>query len=342
MPTLDRITLYPVKSLDGIDVEAARCLAGGALEHDRRWRLVDMDGRVLNAKRSPLFHAIRAAFSLDDRTVTLRVDPSALDAGALPAADRRRLAGLGRDTFRLVPGRGGPCAWLAEAFGADVLLEERADGGFPDDRESPGPTLVSTATLHEVGRWFGFDLGESRRRFRANLEIGGCDAFWEDTLASPARRLPAVPGDLPADPYADLPPGEPPSFSIGGIRMVAANVCRRCVVPSRDDAQRRQSPTASQPPRTGPAAGRRCRGVGRPLPPRREHEADGRLPRRLARGRRLPPLSIVPRTSLAHVLRAATGRHALPVASITPIVRPTPTGNFTGSNQLVDHCVLVR
>ena len=33
---------------------------------------------------------------------------------------------------------------------------------------------------------------------------------------------------------ADLPPGEPPSFSIGGIRMVAANVCRRCVVPSRD------------------------------------------------------------------------------------------------------------
>jgi len=234
MPTLDRITLYPVKSLDGIDVEAARCLAGGALEHDRRWRLVDMDGRVLNAKRSPLFHAIRAAFSLDDRTVTLRVDPSALDAGALPAADRRRLAGLGRDTFRLVPGRGGPCAWLAEAFGADVLLEERADGGFPDDRESPGPTLVSTATLHEVGRWFGFDLGESRRRFRANLEIGGCDAFWEDTLASPARRLPAVPGDLPADPYADLPPGEPPSFSIGGIRMVAANVCRRCVVPSRD------------------------------------------------------------------------------------------------------------
>ncbi|NDC55027.1 MAG: molybdenum cofactor biosysynthesis protein, partial [Planctomycetia bacterium] len=52
MPTLDRITLYPVKSLDGIDVETARVLPSGALEHDRRWRLVDLDGRVVNAKRT--------------------------------------------------------------------------------------------------------------------------------------------------------------------------------------------------------------------------------------------------------------------------------------------------
>ena len=247
MPTLDRITIYPVKSLDGLDVAEALVLESGAIEHDRRWRLVDMDGRVLNAKRSPVFHAIRAEFDLDERLVTLWIDPAAFAAAALPAADLARLRGLAGnpggpevgDSFHLVPGPGGPCEWLSEAFGCSVLFQERADGGFPDDRDAPGPTLVSTATLAEVGRWFGFDLAESRRRFRANLEIGGCDAFWEDTLASPARpesqpSLLDLPPDVPVDPYADLPPPEPQEFSIGDARFMATNVCRRCVVPSRD------------------------------------------------------------------------------------------------------------
>ena len=66
MPTLDRIEIYPVKSLDGLDLVECGVLESGALENDRRWRLVDMDGRVLNAKRSPVFHALRAEFDLDD------------------------------------------------------------------------------------------------------------------------------------------------------------------------------------------------------------------------------------------------------------------------------------
>jgi uncharacterized protein YcbX len=237
MPTLDLIMLYPVKSLDGLAVAGARVLPSGALENDRRWRLVDMEGRVVNAKRTPLFHAIRAEFALDERLVTLEIDPAAMAAGAIPGIDR--LKNLRRELFHLVPGPEGPCGWLSEALGVEVLLEERPDGGFPDDRDAPGPTLISTASLEEVARWFGFDIAESRRRFRANLEIGGCDAFWEDTLASPARagRSPSLgelPPELPLDPYADLPPAEPREFSIGEARFLATNVCKRCVVPSRD------------------------------------------------------------------------------------------------------------
>lgn len=237
MLTLDLITLYPVKSLDGVNVAEARVLPSGALENDRRWRLVDMEGRVVNAKRTPLCHAIRAEFALDERLVTLSIDPAALAAAAIPGVDR--LKNLGRDSFHLLPGPEGPCGWLSEALGLGVLLQERPDGGFPDDRDAPGPTLISTASLEEVGRWFGFDLAESRRRFRANLEIGGCDAFWEDTLASPAAAVAPpslldLPPDLPADPYADLPPPEPREFSIGEARFRATNVCRRCGVPSRD------------------------------------------------------------------------------------------------------------
>lgn len=237
MPRLDLITLYPLKSLDGVEVAEARLLPSGGLEHDRRWRLVDMEGRVVNAKRTPLCHAIRAEFVLEERLVMLSVDSAAVAAAAIPGIDR--LGPLLPESFPLVPGRDGPCGWLSEAFGLEVLLEERLDGGFPDDRDAPGPTLISTATLVEVARWFGFDLAESRRRFRTNLEVGGCDPFWEDTLASPTRphlapSLAVLPADLPADPYANLPPPEPREFSIGEASFKATNVCRRCVVPSRD------------------------------------------------------------------------------------------------------------
>jgi len=238
MPTLDRITIYPVKSLDGVDVAAARVLPSGGLEHDRRWQLTDMDGRVLNAKRTPLFHAIRAEFDLGEGNVVhLSVDPLALEARAIPGIDRA--AALGPDSFPLVPGPAGPCDWFAEAFSQPVLLVERVDGGFPDDRDAAGPTLVSTATLEAVAGWFRFSVDECRRRFRENLEIGGCEAFWEDALASPARPLLQPPlgeldAGLPADPYADPPPPEPRSFMIGDVRFQATNVCRRCVVPTRD------------------------------------------------------------------------------------------------------------
>ncbi len=224
MPTLDRITIYPVKSLDGIDLGECGVLPCGALENDRRWRLIDMDGQVVNAKRTPRFHPIRAEYDLTERLITLlrwTDDPTE------PA-----------NTFPLVPGPEGPCEWLSEALGIRVLLEERQDGGFPDDREAPGPTLISTPSLEEVGRWFGIDLMEVRRRFRMNLEIGECDAFWEDTLACPARTsLPSLtdlPAELAIDPYADLPPLEPRDFAVGAWRFRALRVCRRCPVPSRD------------------------------------------------------------------------------------------------------------
>ena len=224
MPTLDRITIYPVKSLDGVDVAECGVLPCGALDNDRRWRLVDLDGRVVNAKRTARFHAIRAEYDLAERLITLS---RWADGPAEPA-----------DIFPLAPGPEGPCEWLSEALGMRVLLEERRDGGFPDDREAPGPTLISTASLEEVARWFGLDLPEARRRFRMNLEIGGCDAFWEDSLASPARAgipsLADLPADLAIDPYADLPPLEPREFAIGEVRLRAERACRRCPVPSRD------------------------------------------------------------------------------------------------------------
>ena len=232
MPHLERITLHPVKSLDGLDVERACVLPCGALANDRRWRLVDFDGHVVNAKRTPLIQRIRATFDLDGApTVGLSAAPDWRGATAPPAPFP--------GSFPLVPGPEGPCRWLSAALGVEVLLQERAEGGFPDDRDAPGPTLVSTASLAEVARWFSLPIVEVRRRFRANLEVGDCDSFWEDALASPAIPPRPTPfeatGPAPSDELRQDSCSLPPMpFRVGGAGFTAVNVCRRCPVPTRD------------------------------------------------------------------------------------------------------------
>jgi len=242
MSHVARISIFPVKSLDGISIDEARVLECGALEHDRRWRLVDADGRVINAKRVPELAAIRAAVDLDAGTIDLAIDPAAASIAAGLSG-----RGLGPASFPLVPGPAGPCGWLAEALGLltagscgmPVLLQERAAGGFPDDRDAPGPTVVATATLVEVARWFGLELDECRRRFRTNLEIDGWEAFAEDAIASPAwpeleaaAAMVSLPGSAAG--VAEFPPPEPREFSIDDVVFRATGVCRRCPVPTRN------------------------------------------------------------------------------------------------------------
>ena len=247
MPHLSGITIYPVKSLDGLALSEAMVLPSGALMHDRRWRLVDGEGAVVNAKKNTCFHGIRATFEIEGvegsstdskeggNFVTLSVD------GRVPSSAPSALT---EETFQILPGSEGPCGWLSEALAIDVFLQERFDGGFPDDREAAGATLISTETLYEVARWFNWDREEARRRLRMNLQISGRGEgelpwspgpFWEDVIHSPLMNVRVDRyGDELIDAYKDLPASEPHAFQIGVVPFFSKGHCRRCVVPSRD------------------------------------------------------------------------------------------------------------
>ncbi|MDA7889506.1 MOSC N-terminal beta barrel domain-containing protein [Pirellulales bacterium] len=252
MPHLSGITIYPVKSLDGLALSEATVLPGGALMHDRRWRLIDDEGAVVNAKKNKRFHAIRAAFQVEGiegggcmsqdggNLVTLSVDEG------MPGD----LSCLGQETFPLVPGQDGPCGWLSEALAIDVFLQERFEAGFPDDCDAPGPTLISYESLNEVARWFDWDIEEARRRFRMNFEIAterddekrdtidpNTDAigpFWEDSLACPVLSETCAEGNTEFFFEPECSVGDPSQFKIGAILFQAVGVCRRCVVPGRN------------------------------------------------------------------------------------------------------------
>lgn len=180
------LRLHPIKGLPPADVTEARVLPSGALAFDRRWALVDGGGRYVNGKNYSGIHSLQAAYDLSTGEVT-----------------------IGGQTYSLHRDGAAIAARCGEILGTSCTWSENADAGFPDDTDSPGPTFVTEASVAVVARGFGFDMEAARRRFRANIEISGTDAFWEDYL------------------YGR-------SVSVGGVRIEAVNPCARCVVPSRD------------------------------------------------------------------------------------------------------------
>lgn len=195
MPRLARILIYPIKSLDPLEVEEAIILPGGALQNDRRFALRDAAGQLINGKRSPRVHLLRAHFERDCREVTLS-----------STSDQQTFS-LNGDLAPLE-------TWLGSFFHLPVSIQENVEAGFPDDTEAPGPTVISDATLSEVATWFpSVSLADIRLRFRANLELTDVEPFWEDKL------------------YSE--PGAPVRFRIGNVVLEGTNPCQRCVVPTR-------------------------------------------------------------------------------------------------------------
>lgn len=197
-PHVSRITIYPIKALDGVAVEETKLLPAGPLEHDRRFAFMTQDGQFINGKRTPLIQRLRASFSSSLDAVTLRLEGQ----------------DIGLD-FSLQEHDPELEKWLSAWFQAPVQVVENPATGFPDDLDSPGPTVVSTATLETVAAWFPpLSIDEVRRRFRANIEIAGVPAFWEDQL------------------YGER--GGIVRFQIGAAAFDGTNPCQRCPVPTRD------------------------------------------------------------------------------------------------------------
>ncbi|HEY9616984.1 MAG TPA: MOSC N-terminal beta barrel domain-containing protein [Microcoleaceae cyanobacterium] len=198
MPHLAHIFLYPIKSLDGISVPQATILPSGALQGDREFAIVDHQGKVVNGKRTAAIQQIRACFDLAARTVCLSREGTEL-----------------KECFHLDDQRSHLETWLSDCLGFTVHLKQNTDVGFPDDLESPGPTIISTATLQTVTNWFpGLTLANVRQRFRTNLELADTAAFWEDQLFGQA--------------------GTSVRFQIGEVQFEGINPCQRCIVPTRD------------------------------------------------------------------------------------------------------------
>ena len=215
--TVKRLTVYPIKSLDGRSVDSVDIVTNGGLAGDREFALFDGDGDYVNGKHDRQVHPIRASYDGETahaESVTLATpthEPRAFDLDSINNDDDADDGGNAADTDDTTALTDRLCEW----FGYPVTLDRNRAGGFPDDTTASGPTIISEATIETVAGWFdGVDIEGMRRRLRPNVVLDGVPAFWEDHL------------------FVDR--DSRMRFSIGGTTFLGVNPCQRCVVPSRD------------------------------------------------------------------------------------------------------------
>ncbi|HVO59237.1 MAG TPA: MOSC N-terminal beta barrel domain-containing protein [Dongiaceae bacterium] len=204
---LANIRLHPIKSLDPVYVREAGIGRNGSLELDRVWVLFTATGKLIDGKRFPAVHRIRAVFDEAVSQVTLSIAGSPA-VGSVPLSD----PGSARFAFPADYDRA--AQWFSHCFGQAVTVRHIPES-MPDDGLAPGPTILSTASLQTVCELFpGMPLEEARERFRATLEIDGVPAFWEDRLFG-------------ENDFSTV------RFRIGEVRFEGSHPCARCPVPPR-------------------------------------------------------------------------------------------------------------
>jgi MOSC domain-containing protein len=176
MPTLARINVTPVKGTALHHIGTAR-LTDVGIEGNRRFHLADERGRLYSGvAHGPL---VQVVADLDDGDLICRFPDGAVVRGP---ADRLGGAVVTDFYDRAVAGTTleGP---FAEAFSDYVGEPVRL---VRTDRDGDGPdvfplTVISLASVAELGRRGNYDGELDPLRFRINLELGDTSPFEEDT-----------------------------------------------------------------------------------------------------------------------------------------------------------------
>ncbi|HID65974.1 MAG TPA: MOSC domain-containing protein [Aquificaceae bacterium] len=171
-PYISRIFIYPIKSLDPMEVESVKIIKKGSLEHDREFAFFDEGGKIVNAKKEKKFHLIRSFVDFENEIFKFKY--------------KNEMWQFSFSEINKVN------EFFSEIFGYKVFLKRNKEGGFPDDRKAHGPTIVSNTTLRTVANWFDISEDEVRKRFRANIEIEHVPSFWEDSLVGKTFKIGGV------------------------------------------------------------------------------------------------------------------------------------------------------
>lgn len=201
-PHIAALTVYPLKSAAGISVPHMPLDDRGAVG-DRRWLLVDGEGHAITAREChPLLHVV-PRFASDHRDGALLLDAPRLNTlvVAVPGADAlERAVTIWGDNVAALDAGDEAAEWCSDAIGRScrlVRLDDEAQrplkpkyaGGLPHSTRrvafSDGAPLLllSLASVDGLNTRLtaqGQPEPLDRRRFRANVWIGGVDAHAED------------------------------------------------------------------------------------------------------------------------------------------------------------------
>jgi len=216
VPTLSALNVYPIKSAGGISAREWEVDDFG-LRYDRRWMVVDAQGRMITQRTHPRLGLARPAIEGEQLVVrTPAVDPLALPLHTVPAVST--MVTVWDDSCLALWQGEAATRWFSALLGAEVALVympnttwRPAESAYapPSSRVSFADAypflLLSEESLAELNRRMVRPL--PMNRFRPNLVIRGGPPFGEDEMGA---------------------------FAIGGIAFHPVKPCDRCVVTTTD------------------------------------------------------------------------------------------------------------
>jgi hypothetical protein len=174
-----RLSIAPVKGLALQHPEEIALERHGVTEN-RRFFLVDVANRLFGGMRHGALVQVAAEYDPDPERLALRFPDGAVAEGEIALGDASTIDLYGRavPVHRIE----GPWAEALSAYTGRPVALVRTDrpGDGPDVHVA---TLVSRASIDELGRRAGLNGDLDSRRFRMLLEIDGCGPHEEDGWA---------------------------------------------------------------------------------------------------------------------------------------------------------------
>ena len=184
------INIYPVKSTRPIALSESEVLPRG-LPWDRRWMLVDSEGRFVTARQHPRLAMIATVLGTETLNISVAGRADLRIPLAEPAAPSIPVT-VWKDRCQAVPAGAAADAWFSDYLGMPVRLVRMTDQlvrpvnpeyGQPADQVSFADgfplLLISEASLHDLNRRLATPV--PMQRFRPNLVVDGERAYGEDS-----------------------------------------------------------------------------------------------------------------------------------------------------------------
>jgi uncharacterized protein YcbX len=174
---VSRISIAPVKGLALVHPDEV-LLEKTGVRSNRRFHVVDADGRRYNQLRNGCLVQIEADYDPDAERLALRFPDGTVAEGVVALGDEITTDFYGRP----VPGNLviGPWSHALSSWGGSALRLVQSAPGAAVDRRRGNVTVVSTASLAELARRAGREEPVDGRRFRMLFELDGCEPHEED------------------------------------------------------------------------------------------------------------------------------------------------------------------
>jgi len=191
--TISQINVYPVKGLKGIALENARCTDRG-IENDRRWMVVDAQGRFLSQREHPKMATVWTDLTADSLALSVP-DEDGVEVPLVPPPAPRMRVQVWNSVVDAVPASREADWWLSNYLGLPCRLVYMPEDSerFSNDKYAGEGKRVGFADGYAfliTGESSLADLNarlQSRghqalpmNRFRPNLVASGAAPWAED------------------------------------------------------------------------------------------------------------------------------------------------------------------